>query len=215
MAKDPAFLFYYDRFLAGTFTMTDAQVGQYVRLMCIQANKGFVTYEDMMHICKSYDVTVFSKFEDIGESMFANKVLQEVVSERKAYTESRRNNRKGTKSGDKKDISNSYDEHMVNIDKDVNINEEKDFGKSENLLTPMEINATIEYVSITGHVTLTKTEIEKFWTAYLIHAEGQFHNKRADKIQHFRNWLKKQSHETHKRNHKNDTARPNTTITPL
>lgn len=120
MAKDPAFLFYYDRFLSGTMTMSDAEVGQYIRLMCIQANKGFVTKKDMMHICKSYDSDVCLKFTNIGADKFANSVLSEIVEQRKNYTESRRNNRKGTKT---KKVSSTYVPHMVNVNKDENENE--------------------------------------------------------------------------------------------
>jgi hypothetical protein len=122
MAKDPAFLFYYDRFLSGTISMTDSEVGQYVRLMCIQANKGHVTKKDMFHICKSYDNDVCLKFANIGDDKFANTVLTEIVEQRKNYTESRRNNRKGTKS---KKTSSSYVPHMVNVNKDVDVNKEE------------------------------------------------------------------------------------------
>jgi len=131
--KDPAFLFYYDRFLAGTFTMTDEQVGQYVRLMCIQANKGYVTSEDMLHICKTYESVVTRKFDKIEEDRFANAVLAEVIKDRKAYTESRRNNRKGKKA--------TSDEHMNNISETseegmVNVIVNKDISINENLLIP-------------------------------------------------------------------------------
>jgi hypothetical protein len=126
--KDPAFLFYYDRFLSGTFTMTDEQVGQYVRLMCIQANKGYITSADMLHICKTYDCIVSRKFDNISEDRFANAVLTEVVNERKAYTESRRNNRKGKKTTSDEhmnNISETLEEDMVNVivNKDISIND--------------------------------------------------------------------------------------------
>lgn len=99
--------------------MTDSEVGQYVRLMCIQANKGFITKKDMLHICKSYDNDVCLKFTNISDDKFANSVLTEIIEQRKAYTESRRNNRKGTKS---KKVSSTYVPHMVNINKDVIVN---------------------------------------------------------------------------------------------
>ena len=37
--KDPAFLFYSSDFLSGTFTMTNEQIGKYIRLLCIQHQK--------------------------------------------------------------------------------------------------------------------------------------------------------------------------------
>lgn len=118
LAKDPAFLFYYDRFLSGTISMSDAEVGQYIRLMCIQANKGHITKKDMLNICKSYDNDVCLKFAPQPDGTFVNQVLAEIVDQRKAYTESRRNNRKGTK---QKKVSSTYVSHMVNVNVDVSI----------------------------------------------------------------------------------------------
>ena len=42
MNKPPAFMFYADDFLAGTFHMTQAEVGAYIRLLCYQWNRGEV-----------------------------------------------------------------------------------------------------------------------------------------------------------------------------
>lgn len=102
--------------------MTDEEVGQYIRLMCIQANKGHITKKDMFHICKSYDNDVCMKFNNIGGDKFANAILTEIVNQRKNYTESRRNNRKGTKDKNiSKSHDNTYVEHMVNVIKDVDV----------------------------------------------------------------------------------------------
>lgn len=130
MAKDPAFLFYYDRFLSGTISMTDEEVGQYIRLMCIQANKGHVSKKDMFHICKSYDNDVCLKFTNIGGDKYANTILSEIIEQRKNYTESRRNNRKSTKKKDMNNICSTHDEHMVN----VNLNVNKDLNTIEERL---------------------------------------------------------------------------------
>ena len=63
MSKDPAVLFYTSDFLTGTMTMTNDQVGMYIRLLCLQHQKNFLSEKDMLSICKSYDEDVFSKFE--------------------------------------------------------------------------------------------------------------------------------------------------------
>jgi len=65
MAKDPAVLFYTSDFLSGTFTMTDEQVGKYMRLLCIQHQKGMLTEQDMLSICKAYDKHMGNENEDI------------------------------------------------------------------------------------------------------------------------------------------------------
>ena len=129
MAKDPAFLFYYDRFLSGTISMTDAEVGQYIRLLCIQANKGHITKKDMYIICESYDCDVSLKFTETSPGQFQNLVLHEILEQRRNYAESRRNNRKGLKNKDStkkqpESYDTTYDSHMVNVivNKDVNTN---------------------------------------------------------------------------------------------
>ena len=50
MAKDPAVLFYTSDFLSSTFTMSDEQVGRYIRLLCIQHQKGKLADKDLKNI---------------------------------------------------------------------------------------------------------------------------------------------------------------------
>ena len=45
--KDPAFLFYSSDFLSGTMLMSDEEVGQYIRLLCLQHQKGHLKEKDM------------------------------------------------------------------------------------------------------------------------------------------------------------------------
>jgi hypothetical protein len=40
---------------------------------------------------------------------------------------------------------------------------------------------------------LKENDVGEFFKAFLIHSKGHFHENRSDKIQHFRNWLKKQN----------------------
>lgn len=106
MAKDPAFLFYSNDFLSGTFTMSDEQVGKYVRLLCLQHQKKELTENDMLNICKSYDEDVYSKFIKTKRNTFYNKRLADEMDRRKKYSDSRRKNRLS------KNICKSYVEHM-------------------------------------------------------------------------------------------------------
>lgn len=103
--KDPAFLFYSSDFLSGTMTMTHEQVGKYIRLLCLQHQKTELTEKDMLFICGSYDEDIWNKFERGESGTFFNVRLKEEVLRRKAYSESRRNNRM-------KNISKSYVRHM-------------------------------------------------------------------------------------------------------
>jgi len=110
MAKDPALLFYTNDFLAGTYTMTDEQVGKYIRLLCLQHQKFELTKKDMINICKTYDKDIFEKFK-LENNVYYNVRLREEAERRKSYSESRRKNRGSEK---------SYVEHMETITETVN-----------------------------------------------------------------------------------------------
>ena len=111
MSKDPAFLFYSSDFLTGTALMTDEQIGKYIKLLCYQHQMGHLSERDMLKICSTYDEDIFSKFEKDQDGLFFNARLHQEVEKRKAYSESRRQNR--TKK-DMNNICNSYVPHMEN-----------------------------------------------------------------------------------------------------
>ena len=122
MSKDPAFLFYSSDFLTGTLTMTDEQVGKYIRLLCLQHQKGSITEKDMLFICKRYDEDIMLKFVKDDTGNYFNVRLKEETDRRKAYSESRSNNRKSNKDKAKttKNISKSYVKHMENENENEN-----------------------------------------------------------------------------------------------
>ena len=121
MAKDPAVLFYTSDFLSGTFTMTHEQVGKYIRLLCIQHQKGYLTEKDFQHICGQYDDEIMRKFEPCGKG-YINRRMSEESEKRSKYAESRRENRKKkTHEEHMKNICESYDEHMENENENENI----------------------------------------------------------------------------------------------
>ena len=125
MAKDPAVLFYTSDFLSGTFTMDDIQVGQYIRLLCLQHQKGKLTQKDMLSICKAYDSEIWDKFKVEDGLYYNDRMLNETVRRQK-FSESRRNNAKSPK---KESISEAYAEHMetetenrtITINENINI----------------------------------------------------------------------------------------------
>jgi hypothetical protein len=113
MAKDPAFLFYYQDFLVGTDDFTNEQVGAYIRCLCIQAAKGGISVNHMIKICESQQIQNVIKKKFIWypeENIFRNERLSEEIEKRKKYCESRGKNKKGKKHI--KIISKSYDNHM-------------------------------------------------------------------------------------------------------
>ena len=132
MSKDPAVLFYTSDFLSGTFTMTDEQVGKYIRLLCLQHQKGKLTEKDMLSICKEYDNEIWEKFDQV-DGFFINDRMYNEAIRRSKFTESRRNNAKSVKTDS---ISKAYAQHMETetetINKDIFINNIEPF---KNLLS--------------------------------------------------------------------------------
>jgi hypothetical protein len=128
MSKDPAVLFYTSDFLSGTFTMTDEQVGKYIRLLCLQHQKGKLTEKDMLSICKAYDNEIYEKFDQV-DGFFVNDRMYNESIRRSKFTESRRNNAKSVKNDS---ISEASAKHMhkhmetetetINVNKDIFIN---------------------------------------------------------------------------------------------
>jgi hypothetical protein len=127
MSKDPAVLFYTSDFLTGTMTMTNEQVGQYIRLLCLQHQKYTLTEKDMKNICPTYDEDIYSKFAK-DENGYYNERMRNEYNKRKKYSESRANNRKGKTKKHMKNTSLTYEKHMENEDE----NENEDINKNDN-----------------------------------------------------------------------------------
>ena len=108
MSKDPAVLFYTSDFLSGTFTMSNEQVGKYIRLLCLQHQKGKLTEKDMLSICKAYDDEIWCKFK-IEDGAFYNERMYNETVRRQKFSESRRNNAKSPKN---ESTSKAYAKHM-------------------------------------------------------------------------------------------------------
>jgi hypothetical protein len=123
MQKDPAVLFYTSDFLSGTFTMTNEQVGMYIRLLCVQHQKGKLSEQDMLSICPSRDISVWGKF-DLEDGFYFNKRMYSEAEKRKNFTESRRKNLSKKKHMDDH-MDTHMDSHMENGNENENIDENK------------------------------------------------------------------------------------------
>ena len=87
MAKDPAFLFYYQDFLVGTDHLSNESIGAYIRCLCHQAHRGFVSVEHMKTICKKQKIMdeIIDKYESDGNGNLFNKKLKEIQKARNNY----------------------------------------------------------------------------------------------------------------------------------
>ncbi len=150
MAKDPAVLLYTSDFLSGTYSMTNEEVGMYIRLLCLQHQKGKLSEKDMQSICKAYVEDVYSKFEKV-DGYYINKRMYEEAEKRSKFTESRRNNAKV------KHKHNHMQEHMLNHME----NENEDVNKDDN------INVLI----------YPNSEFEKIWKGWIEYKKAEHKEK--------------------------------------
>jgi len=114
MAKDPAFLFYYQDWLVGTYFLNRKEKGAYMDLLCYQADKGYLTTTIIKEVLNG-DIECWQKLKDKfieEEGKFYNKRLKEEREKRKKYSESRSKNRSN--------ISKTYDSHMEDENENEN-----------------------------------------------------------------------------------------------
>ena len=148
MSKDPAVLFYTSDFLSGTFTMSNEQVGKYIRLLCLQHQKGKLTEKDMQSICQAYDEDIWEKFEQLDGFFINNRMYDEAIR-RSKFTESRRNNAKSVKTDS---ISEAYEKHMPkHMETETEIINKKDIF----------INSIQPFVNLLG---VSYQEFIDYWT---------------------------------------------------
>ena len=104
--KAPAFQLYTDDFLAGTLEMSQAEVGQLIRLLCHQWNRGSIPVETekqqrLAGGCVS--VEVLAKFEECEDGFLRNKRLESVRTERGVFLQQQ--SHKGKLSAEKRRLA--------------------------------------------------------------------------------------------------------------
>lgn len=93
MAKDPAFLFYSSDFLTGTMIMSDQEVGQYIRLLCLQHQCGHFDAVAMQRLCGGTPTAlVLAKFLRDENGLFFNERLEQEILKRREHGEKQRIN---------------------------------------------------------------------------------------------------------------------------
>ena len=94
--KNPAVLLYTSDFLTGTIFMSNEEVGAYIRILCMQHQKGHLSEKDMKKICNSNEVFSQLKmhFKKDENGNFFNERMEIEIEKRSKFVESRTNNRK-------------------------------------------------------------------------------------------------------------------------
>ncbi len=218
--KDPAFLFYSSDFLSGTMLMSDEEIGQYIKLLCLQHQKGHLKEKDMLNICKRQNEEIFSKFKKDEEGNYYNERLEEEIIRRRKYSESRRNNRKKkdleeqketTCEEDIENICNSYEEHMETVTETININNKDNRGvgeeeKKKKNFVPPTLEEIQKYVSEKG----LKVRAKEF---YYYFTEGKWKDSKGNQVKNWKqkiltwnNYAKKQDNTTAEEEFLNDES---------
>lgn len=73
--------------------MSEAETGQYIRILCHMHQSGHLSIEDMKIICPNISFKVLAKFRTDDKGLYYNERLESEVERRRNYSESRRNNR--------------------------------------------------------------------------------------------------------------------------
>ena len=185
MAKDPAVLFYTSDFLTGTMTMTNESVGKYVRLLCLQHQRGSLTEKDMLYICGTYEKDIWDKFTKDG-GIYYNKRLKDEAHKRQKYSESRRLNRKSpNKIRRKRKLS--YVKHMENENENINENINKNNkNKNKNKNKKPTLPQCKEYFL---SLRSTLVEADRFFDYYTSNGWKVGKNPMKDWRAAARNWI--------------------------
>ena len=104
--KAPAFQLYTDDFLAGTLEMSQSEVGQLIRLLCHQWNRGSIPVETekqqrLAGGCVS--VEVLAKFDECEDGLLRNKRLESVRTEKGLFLQQQ--SQKGKLSAEKRRLA--------------------------------------------------------------------------------------------------------------
>lgn len=123
--KDPAFLFYPQDFITGTFFMTNEQRGKYILLLCLQHQKGHLTTEQMSQILEDTDDEVLGKFiQDEEGKWFNPRADREKLKREEGAMWKAENGRKGglAKAKNKQNASKTPSENLTRAlgNEDVN-----------------------------------------------------------------------------------------------
>ena len=158
MSKDPAFLFYPNDWLGGTLGMTFEEKGAYIEILMMQFNRGHMKESMIIQVIGSNWDCIKSKFIQDELGLWYNVRLESEQIKRKAYSESRRNNKKGKNQYSNITYDRSYDQHMIGHMENENEDVNKDIILNKKEIKKIEKNIP----SISEFSDYAKTIIQDF-----------------------------------------------------
>jgi len=127
--KDPAFLFYPEKFINGTMFMTNEQTGKYIKLLCHEHQNGGLIDKDDFNNFVGDDKKLRAKFIETDDGFFNEKLMSE-IEKRKVKSENMSANAKIRWDEHKQKqcncITNADANAMQPLNKDISINTTKD-----------------------------------------------------------------------------------------
>jgi hypothetical protein len=125
MSKSPSFNFYSADFLVGVMDLTDEETGQYIKLICLQHQKGRLKKESIYRMFPNISDSVLEKFEIDENGCYYHKRLEAETTKKQAYVESRIKNLSNSKRANphmESHMDNHTENHMEIEIENENIN---------------------------------------------------------------------------------------------
>jgi hypothetical protein len=84
--SDPGFNFFADNFMGATYLWTDAEVGQYMRALCLQKLNGHLSFDDLNTVVKG-NQKILNKFCKDEKGLYFNVRLQKEIEKRSHHSQ--------------------------------------------------------------------------------------------------------------------------------
>lgn len=125
MGKDPAFLFYSSDFLSQTILMEDADIGKYIKIICVLHQRSQLTEPELEKITNGIpSPAILEKLDYDDERGYYSTWLDDIVEKRRKHSEKQRENvmRRWQKQEEEntKDIPEKYQSDTKEVPKEEN-----------------------------------------------------------------------------------------------
>ena len=160
MSKDPAVLFYTSDFLTGTAFFTDAERGQYIRLLCEQHQNGHIPENHMVSVCLSLGSPVIEKFVRDENGNYYNERMEQEIQKRRHFLDTRYFNGKkgGRPAKPNKKPNKKPTENLSDNDNEIGNDIIEKGGMGEK-----EINIPFDYFWSMYDKKIDRAKCEKKW----------------------------------------------------
>lgn len=168
MAKDPAFLFYSSDFLTGTLIMSFEDRGKYITILAYMHQNGRLSEETIRLLVGNVSDNLRLKFGIDKNNLWFNDRLEEEISKRSNFVDSRKEN--GKKGGRPPKNQGKGDKPKDNLPEDENEIENKDYNELviiKSIMQFFNFSETANYDKMRDAGTFVKLlihqgEIQKF-----------------------------------------------------